>query len=422
MSFLPIHKELGELTIIEVFEFFDIPRLFTCKSSTGKIFVAISVEETDKYHFWLYAPLSEERLKQLLTCDLDLLQAYTGTDEGFVYKVTTYPDSGASVERISCDKIPAEWLPLEGEKLCLPTAIIPQPVDTFEDLIPEKVRKDPMFKLSVLRETGFDAQFIANETNRETLNFLFDFSDSFPNEAPAGKLGYILSSLQELVDAIGQHCMGHESISGPIPQDILSRTEMNVAMVFQSSFGIQLRSNEPVDLFGDSIVGLSLSELLGLLEAKDNPVTLGQKLRSLRARVASKYSNFLNSVSNSGTDLICHWGSPSKDRKSSISISNAEILRVLSVVNDISEELSQEIQIRCRLIGLNVRTKKFEIESLEDGLKYDGNVDDSALPNVLHATINEEYIATLRSLTKVKTNVGEERIKRILTSLQLNLR
>ena len=49
---LPNRTCLGELEIVDVFDFYDFPRMFSCHNKSGQIFLALSVEdEIDKAIF-----------------------------------------------------------------------------------------------------------------------------------------------------------------------------------------------------------------------------------------------------------------------------------------------------------------------------------------------------------------------------------
>ena len=47
MSFLPERTILGQLEIIEVYDFYDKPVLFSCKNKSGLIFTVLCVDSSD---------------------------------------------------------------------------------------------------------------------------------------------------------------------------------------------------------------------------------------------------------------------------------------------------------------------------------------------------------------------------------------
>lgn len=105
MSLLPQDTELGNLEIIEVYEYYDQPCLFSCKNQLGDIFLAIwSTEE-----MWLYVPVTEDKLKE----KIQIRDYYLNSDSGVVYKVF----SSNIVERINCSELLDDWLPIPNEFL-----------------------------------------------------------------------------------------------------------------------------------------------------------------------------------------------------------------------------------------------------------------------------------------------------------------
>ena len=104
MSLLPQDTELGNLEIIEVYEYYDQPCLFSCKNQLGDIFLAIwSTEE-----MWLYVSVTEDKLKE----KIQIRDFYLNSEKGFIYQVT-----GNKVEKINCNELVDDWLPMPGEFL-----------------------------------------------------------------------------------------------------------------------------------------------------------------------------------------------------------------------------------------------------------------------------------------------------------------
>ena len=118
MSVIPQFANLGRLEIIEVYEFYDIPCLFSCRNKSGQIFIAILVKETRNGNLWLYVYVSLDKFNLVRAGKIDLRDTYKRAEDDFVYKVIIPPDgSPAIVETIPCKNILEEWLPLAGELL-----------------------------------------------------------------------------------------------------------------------------------------------------------------------------------------------------------------------------------------------------------------------------------------------------------------
>jgi hypothetical protein len=109
---------LGQLEIIEVYDFYDKPVLFSCKNSTGLIFIALYVDSSDFAEVWLYAPVSESRFQSLIKGSIKLKDIFTKAQDGYVYQVEVpYKDCTPIVKTVECNKIPEDYLPLSESKL-----------------------------------------------------------------------------------------------------------------------------------------------------------------------------------------------------------------------------------------------------------------------------------------------------------------
>jgi len=390
MYYLPEIPSLGSLSVIEVYEFYDIPLLFSCKNLTGHIFFALSINIDDLFHECLYVPVSEARFQSLCSGEIELRDVYLNAEDNFVYQVRCYYNNTNkdTIDLIQCSDLIDEWLPLKGEKLLL--------YDNEKN--PEKIIPE------------------AKNTQRDKLNLSFDFG--LGAEAPAGKIGAILSSLQEVINALGQWCNGTISSRGSINSRIIKETQLNVVKTFSGSFGVQLDADATPDMFNTHLISDSLIEFLSLLEAKDNDDLLSIKLHNLKGRVVSKYKLFLENLYSSLTGINCHFESIKADVPKNTSLSLLEIKKVLTIINEIATEVLDEYQTPCILIGLNIRTKRYEIQSLEDDAKkFSGVIMDKALLGVSHPTINEKYIAYLQKKVEFVKVSGDEKVEWALIKL-----
>jgi len=58
MSLLPQSTELGKLDIVQVYEYYDVPCLFSCTNEKGDLFLAIWSDT----NIWLYTPTTLAKL------------------------------------------------------------------------------------------------------------------------------------------------------------------------------------------------------------------------------------------------------------------------------------------------------------------------------------------------------------------------
>jgi hypothetical protein len=392
---LPKHTFLGELTLYETFEFFDFPRLFTAKTKTGIFYLALSIYDDFDNYEWLYLNISPDRLMSLIDQRICLHTAFTKPEEGFLFKVYSSIQKPPRVEYILPEQLSPDELPIK---------------DTLLKVI-EKTKRYGLGEIN--------PNLAAIATSRETFNMhLYPWDTKLP-ELSARVFGNILISTQELIDAIGQSCEEENpSVKGAISADILSQTKLNTCQIFEGSFGVQLKSSRINDLFNDSLAGRSVFEFLNLLSAQDNEYTLTKNLHKLKGRVASKYRRLLKDITVIGSGLRFEWGSPNSRFGGLVSLSKSQIEKAYSIVDKIDIQMSESIEIKAKLIGLNVRTKRYEIHSLENTDKYSGRVADETLSDIEHAVINNNYTATLKKIIETKSSTGDENIKWVLIGLK----
>lgn len=117
-NLLPQGTVLGKLEILEIYESYDKPCLFSCRNVAGQIFLAVWISEDLDSDTWLYAPISLERLQIVAAGGIDLKSAFLEAEDGFVFEaVIAHYDGSTGIIKISCDNLDEDKLPLSGEFL-----------------------------------------------------------------------------------------------------------------------------------------------------------------------------------------------------------------------------------------------------------------------------------------------------------------
>ena len=125
MSLLPQATLLGDLEIIEVYEFYDKPCLFSCENKSGQVFLALWIDETLDSDSWLYVPTSSKRFQEIASGRVELREAYVQAEDNFVIEVTIPQNGNAQVMRLQCENIGEDKLPEKGEFLsCRDLALV----------------------------------------------------------------------------------------------------------------------------------------------------------------------------------------------------------------------------------------------------------------------------------------------------------
>ena len=392
---LPKKTPMGELILLDTFEFYEFPRLFSAKSKTGALYLGLSIFDDYEEFEWLYVAISPDRIKELINQRLCLHTVFSKPENEYLFKVYTNTNVDTRFEYILPEQLTADDLPIPETRLKIECKV----------------------KHYGLGEV--DPKIAAVSSVRETFNFhLYPWDTQLP-ELSSRSLGNILLSTQELVDALGQFCEnGTPPLKGAISADILQKTRLNTCQIFEGSFGIQFKSAHVSDLFDDSLSGRAINELLGLLSAQDNEDNLSNKLHLLKGRVASKYRSLLKEINRLGSGVKFDWGSPNSAHGGRLELTKAQVEKAHSIVDKIDVQMSESVEIKAKLIGINVRTKRYEISEVETDVSYSGKVSIEAIGDIEHAIINNNYIVTLKKLIETKSSSGDETIKWVLVALK----
>lgn len=388
---LPINTILGDLNLLEVFEHFDFPRIFTCKNKTDQLYLVLSTFDDEDECHWLYLPISRLRLKAVLGGHMAFHAAFREPEDGFLLVVKTFVDHASELTYALPDQVSDDDLPLPNYFLNLSS-------DHIED------------------EEIVDPRQVAKASRREAFNY-YIYPGEAKHEVGARKLGEILAITQELLDALGQAVDGKPTVRGPLAVELLQKTKVNVSHVFHDSFGVQFRADKYSDLLDHSKISDALVEFGNLLLAGDSEDLLSNKLHSLKGRVASKYSRLLKGLSDLQSGLFLDWGAVHHERGGKFSLTLEQVVKAHAIVDRIDIEMAEEVVVRGKLIGYNSRIQRYEIFSMEDAKNYSGRVADDAEIRVNYPAIGDLYIARLRMLVETQSTSGDELIRWVLIGL-----
>tara|TARA_R110002049_G_scaffold84503_3_gene215039 strand:+ start:908 stop:2107 length:1200 start_codon:yes stop_codon:yes gene_type:complete len=392
MKLFPENTTLGDLEFLEVFEHYDFPRIFSCRNQVGHIYVVVSIHDDEESCEWIYLPVSPGRYNALCNGSIGLRSGIMQSEDGFVFLVETCPNGTGRVEHRLPEQIAEHDLPSESYKL-------------LSRLTPEYNPFD------------IDVDRVAKSTRREAFNYHIFPTDQRRHEILARKLGAVLVTSQELIDALGQATHGTPTVRGAIPAEILAETRVNVCHVFSGSFGVQFQAYRQSDLFDGSLISNALHELGNLLLAADSEDRLSNKLHALKGRVASKYRRLLKELSDIESGIRVDWGSVGEGQGGMFELTKEQISRAYTIVDKIDISMSEERTIQGRLVGFNSRTKRYEILSSDDQTSYSGKVSEDALISVAHPAIGSNYSVVLKMLVETQSSSGDELIRWIMVQL-----
>lgn len=117
-SFLPQTTSLGMITISEVYDFYDCPRLFLASNTSGSKYLGVSVAEDFDTHDVLLVGISSDRLARLKLGVIDLWQAFRfpESENAYILRIG-YNDRESCVLEVLPNTLTEDQLPLPGVHL-----------------------------------------------------------------------------------------------------------------------------------------------------------------------------------------------------------------------------------------------------------------------------------------------------------------
>jgi hypothetical protein len=388
MLCFPYTELLGWLRLIETYVYYDGPVLFACRNTRDQTFVAVWLDDSDETNEWLLAPTSAARFAAVRSRQLDLRTVFARPEDGIVFRLAVSKvTQQAAVIMLPASELSDEQLPAEGEY-----------VGAARDVLAEVTQPRP------------STEAVAAQVWRPVLDVHLQLPIRYGYRAPVRWLASLLAPLQETFDAMVYGSAVSEKKRWSLPSDLLMHTEMALQSNYSGSVGLVLAASEQADLFGQSVVAAALDRFLLLLDCGSDEERLRGILQTVHRRAATRYGLVLAALVRANADLDAAWSSPDAAEKRSAHLSATVARDALEIVNRLVVQLPEEISVLGTLVGLNVRTKTYEITEVTTGKKYSGRIADEALPLVEHATISDKYIARISKVTELLPTTGHENI------------
>jgi hypothetical protein len=118
VEFLNEGTILGSLKVLEVYEYYDGPRLFACVNGIGSIFLMLWTRSTDAVDQYYVQPISIQRFREVRSGELILRDAFSSVEEnGLLVLEIDHQGDSVLLRSINNDYIEESLLPLHGETL-----------------------------------------------------------------------------------------------------------------------------------------------------------------------------------------------------------------------------------------------------------------------------------------------------------------
>jgi hypothetical protein len=265
---------------------------------------------------------------------------------------------------------------------------------------------------------------IAQDLGREVLNLhLYLGKDQSKPEASAKKLGHILTTLQDTIDAIGQVEGGRATPLGKIAQEITDRTSLDVISLFKGSFGIRLAAAPPSEqlnwLENPPLAETVIGNFIALLNSGSNKAKLSKLMQKYQQRTASRYRKFLIALTDAEADLLVEWGSPNLQKSGAANLSSLDAWRAIEICSELVTNEPEEYEVVGTLWAIDRKRKTFRLEDIYEGKVYFGKIADDVLESDVQMIANPptNYRARIQAILQENPTTGEASLEYKLTAL-----
>lgn len=317
-----------ELTPIEVFDFYDGPRFYSCRDLVGQLYLVYWVDETPEAASWLYLRISLDRYASLKHGEIAIAKALSDPEEGRAFVVSVSGDQIAA-EEIKASQIDPEWLPDPDDRLSLANPSLPEKLVSAVD--------------------------VARSTNRQVFDIAFDkLSNTY--EIGCGKLGRLLDSIQNTIYALS--CDPHADVRR-VPEEIKYKSEVLVTGLFASSFGVRLQSKGS-DFFSSDETARAIQTLNELLASLVVPETISEELHRRNILARSRFKHLLGVMIESGVSIKTDWGSPIGGSMQARATYD-EIKLAYQKLAATDKSTSRVVERQANMVGVDVRNDFFAL-------------------------------------------------------------
>lgn len=432
-------QPIGKVIILDVFEYIDGPKVFSCKNKKGQIFIVNWIDTSSTNDTWFYALISMKNLKLLKQRKLSLRHVTLNPKNQTLFEVITpikgYGDVIINLKNINT--IEEEDLPdidsyLQNHEVIVSESIVE--IKNEKELeqnfgkkviyqfnranIDKKIEnfhstdKEIIQKTNKKLPTKGNIKAISRTEQRDVVDLSFNVRESHQNEIDVYSLGKALIYTQDLVNfltlekkKIGNHKLSKETIQ-------MSR--LKAVGFYAASFGVRLESEVETDLFGDTTLSQTLQKFMDLIDSTRNKKKLKENIEKHSLKTTKTYYDFLKILYDNELELIAEWASPS----SKYSRSKLDKKVLLNAINILSSETKHDqriINLVGNLVGINTENHKFNIITDED-LHIHGKMSRELWKETF--TIPLKVRAIILEETEINLTTGKEKIQNTLQRIE----
>ena len=366
----------------QVLEYYDGPRLILKRSGAGQLYLAWWNDEEGPVDRWIYLPVSESRLSNILSGNIRVMDAMRDPEEEYLMVVDV--DVGQGVIQsvaTTVSSLSADSLPFDDVRLNVP----------LPDGVAGGPARERVHRLAV--RIGHDA--------RTSLEFV----------------SRITSNIQRLLDSIGYSLVGTPTAHNRVRHDdiIKEQTRLNLVSTYAGSLGLLLETDKEDDHEGRSLVRNSLDGMFnlferGLFEGDQASFALVERRLGTveygRIRVASRYRDLLSTIGTSENSASILWYQSGGRMAREFDLTPEFVMRT----RDMAESMSKDVM---HLGGFfesgNIRTGWFRFREYRSDVSIGGRIHSYAVRDLTLVSLGRPCAVSVEPHLRFNRVTGEER-------------
>lgn len=322
MIFLSQNRIVGQLSIVEVFAYFDGPRLFLAENAAGQRYLVASLDSDADTDTWLLTALSERRLLELSEGMMDVRTAFLRPELETLYQII----SGSSGELVSS------------------TALAP--ADLTEDLLPEP----EVFLKAELVHVAPNAAFLARSLNAAVV-LLHLFPNQPRREASLKGVGKIFTSLQEYLELkLIKALQSHEA----------DMFRVELLGTFAGSLGVEIAVRG-----SDERIAPALKAAVDEFSLADEHGAFADRMAAADDSEVAAVKKFMNNLKAVSSGLELETASQRDTEPVRVTVDLPRIREAVKALTRAPSIRTETRTVTGDLVALNLRTRKFEITTLD---------------------------------------------------------
>lgn len=256
---------------------------------------------------------------------------------------------------------------------------------------------------------------LVQHRDHETVKVALSGRAFLDHSASLAHLGTFLIRLQKLYSSVAQAITSGPTLRGPIAQAIRSATDLKLAAVYPSSFGMELRVPSQFDILGNSVAANALDSMFALLRAAEDEAKLSEISGEMGRRTAAHLTQVASSLRKEGTELAIWWTDYAGTQYTWES-STAATDRIINYYNTTTETRSETKRMVGLLVGASLLRNRFEL-LLQDRNTIQGKFIPSLVPAVARR-FGQVCSATVDETEQLDKATGQRRTYYTLRELE----